>query len=81
MPGDVACNAKILAYEFAVSVQPERDAAGLAVIASGMYSTLPLTRRSSVQWTLPHCMGVVLLPVHMGFLIMLCYATRFPLPL
>ena len=34
MPGDVACNAKILAYEFAVSVQPERDAAGLAVIAS-----------------------------------------------
>lgn len=33
IPGDVACNAKLLAYEFAVSLQPERDARGLAFCA------------------------------------------------
>lgn len=37
IPGDVACNAKLLAYEFAVSLQPERDARGLAVIVSTLY--------------------------------------------
>ena len=37
MPSDLACNSKLLAYDFAVSLQPERDAAGLAVIALGTW--------------------------------------------
>jgi hypothetical protein len=36
LPGNFSCASKLLAYEFAAKLQPERDASGMAVIALGL---------------------------------------------
>ena len=41
MPGDVLCQSKLLAYKFASTIQPERDAAGMAVIGEATLSSPP----------------------------------------
>ena len=35
VPSDILCNSKLLAYDFALKLMPERGAAGLAPVASG----------------------------------------------
>ena len=36
MPGNLTCNSKLLAYQFASILQPERDSGGMAAIAMGL---------------------------------------------